>query len=139
MVALPTEELTDTYNISFEVDGFTADIDVPSSGIMPPDMELPDATAIELVDVDQQAFPDLFEEFIPREMPASEGLKFVRWYYYDKDGNKVNFVPDETPITQDMVLHPEFEVVNLELKSTAINRRSSLFRLLLLFMYYTRW
>ncbi len=138
MVALPTEELTDTYNISFEVDGFTADIDVPSGGIIPPDIELPDATAIELVDVDQQAFPDLFEEFIPKEMPASEGFKFVRWYYYDKDGNKVNFVPDETPITQDMVLHPEFEVVDLEFESTVINRRSSLFKLLLLFMYYTR-
>ena len=117
-VALPTEELTDTYNISFEVDGFAADTDVPSGGLMPPDMELPDATKIEPVDVDEQAFPDLFEEFIPTEMPAAEGFKFVRWYFYDADGNKVNFVPDETEITRDMVLHPEFEMVDLDTKTT---------------------
>ena len=51
-------------------------------------------------------------------MPAAEGFKFVRWYFYDADGNKVNFVPDETEITRDMVLHPEFEMVDLDTKTT---------------------
>lgn len=117
-VVLPTEELTDTHNITFEVDGFAADSDVPSGGMMPPDMELPDATAHEPVEIDHEAFPDLVDAYIPTEMPACEGFKFVRWYYYDKDGNKVNYVPDETEITQDMVLHPEFEMVDLDQETT---------------------
>ena len=117
-VALPTAGLTETHNISFEVDGFAADTDVPNAGMMPPDMELPDATAIEPVDVDHQAFPDLFEEFIPTEMPATEGFTFVGWYFYDADGNKVNYVHGETEVTRDMVLFPEFQMVDFDTKTT---------------------
>ena len=105
------------YQLKNEVDGFAADSDVPSGGMMPPDMELPDATAKEPVEIDP-AFPDLIDAYVPEEMPASEGFKFVRWYFYDAQGNKVNFVPNETEITRDMVLHPEFEMINLEADTT---------------------
>ena len=118
-VVLDSEELPDTYNISFEVDGFAADTDVPSGGLMPPDLELPDATAHQPVEIDKEAFPDLIDAYVPEEMPASEGFKFVRWYFYDAEGNKVNFVPNETEITRDMVLHPEFEILSdLETQTT---------------------
>lgn len=116
-VALPTEDLPMTYNITYEVDGFAADSDIPSGGLMPPDLELPDATSHQPVDIDEEAFPDLIDPFIPDDIPACEGFDFKGWYFYDVDGEKVDFEPGETNVESDLVLHPEFEM--LELNSEA--------------------
>ena len=116
-VVLPNDDLPKTYNISYEIDGFASESDVPSGALMPPDLKLPDAVMFQPVEIDKEAFPDLIDKFIPAEMPACEGFKFNGWYFYNEFGEKVFFDPETTEIKSDLVLHPEFELLDLENKT----------------------
>lgn len=116
-VVLPNDDLPKTYNISYEIDGFASESDVPSGALMPPDLKLPDAVMFQPVEIDKEAFPDLIDKFVPAEMPACEGFKFNGWYFYNEFGEKVFFDPETTEIKSDLVLHPEFELLDLENKT----------------------
>lgn len=116
-VVLPNDDLPKTYNISYEIDGFASGSDVPSGALMPPDLKLPDAVMFQPVEIDKEAFPDLIDKFVPAEMPACEGFKFNGWYFYNEFGEKVFFDPETTEIKSDLVLHPEFELLDLENKT----------------------
>lgn len=107
-------EIPETYNISFAVDGFASDSEVASGGMMPPDLILPDAAAHEPVAIDKKEFPDLIDAYIPEEMPVCDGFKFKNWYYYNESGTKVIFEPGVTEVNMDMVLYPEFEMLQLD-------------------------
>ena len=111
-VVLPSDNLPETYNITFAVDGFAEDTDLPSGGLMPPDMLLPAATSHQPVYIDPVAFPDLIDAFLPEEMTACEGFDFKGFYYYDEDGNKTDFEPGVTDVQSDLTLYPEFEILD---------------------------
>lgn len=116
-VVLPNDDLPKTYNISYEIDGFASGSDTPSGALMPPDLKLPDAVMFQPVDIDKEAFPDLIDKFVPAEMPACEGFKFKGWYFYNEFGEKVFFDPEKIEIKSDLVLHPEFELLDLDNKT----------------------
>lgn len=116
-VVLPSEDLPKTYNISYAIDGFASGSDTPSGGLMPPDLKLPDAVMFQPVDIDKEAFPDLIDKFTPAEMPACEGFVFKGWYFYNEFGEKVFFDPEKIEIKSDLVLHPEFELLDLDNKT----------------------
>lgn len=111
-VVLPNDNLPETYNITFKVDGFAEDTDLPSGGLMPPDMLFPAATYHQPVDIDETAFPGLIDAYIPEEMAACEGFDFKGFYYYDDNGTKVEFEPGVTDVQSDLVLYPEFEILD---------------------------
>lgn len=115
LIPSESENLDETHNIVFEPDGFADPAQVPGAGLTPPELILPQATAVEPVEIDKE-FPNLVDGYDFGEPEVGNGFSYTGAYFYDENGNAVDFTP-ETEIKEDLVLHPKSEIIDYTRKT----------------------